>query len=127
MALAVLIAIPAALIISKKTSQPLVELHTAVARVGAGDFDTPMPVRGDDEFGQVALAVNAMAVRLKERDKVKSTFAHYVSHQVMDSILKSGSALQLTGDRRRITVLFCDIRGFSTMSEKLPPRKWCGC
>ena len=123
MALAVLIAIPAALIISEKTSQPLVELHTAVARVGAGDFDTPMPVRGDDEFGQVALAVNAMAVGLKERDKVKSTFAHYVSHQVMDSILKSGSALQLTGDRRRITVLFCDIRGFSTMSEKLPPEK----
>ena len=123
MALAVLIAIPAALIISKKASQPLVELHTAVTRVGAGDFDTPMPVRGDDEFGQVALAVNAMAVGLKERDKVKSTFAHYVSHQVMDSILKSGSALQLTGDRRRITVLFCDIRGFSTMSEKLPPEK----
>lgn len=123
MALAILIAIPAALIISKKASRPLVELHSAVARVGAGDFDTPMPVRGDDEFGQVAVAVNAMAAGLKERDKVKSTFAHYVSHQVMDSILKSGEGLQLTGDRRRITVLFCDIRGFSTMSEKLPPEK----
>jgi adenylate cyclase len=123
MALAVLIAIPAALIISRKASKPLLDLHSAVERVGAGDFDTPMPVGGDDEFGQVAVAVNAMAVGLKERDKVKSTFAHYVSHQVMDSILKSGSGLQLTGDRRRITVLFCDIRGFSTISEKLPPEK----
>jgi len=43
--------------------------------------------------------------------------------RVMDSILKSGSELKLSGERKRITVLFCDIRGFSTMSEKLPPEK----
>jgi adenylate cyclase len=54
---------------------------------------------------------------------VKATFAHYVSQQVMDSILKSGAEIQLSGDRRRITVLFCDIRGFTTMSEKLTPEK----
>jgi len=123
MLLAALIAVPAALVISRKASQPLAELHAGVTRIGAGNFDTPVPVRAGDEFGQVATAVNAMAIGLKERDRVKSTFAHYVSHQVMESILKSGSEIQLSGDRRRITVLFCDIRGFSTMSEKLPPEK----
>jgi len=41
----------------------------------------------------------------------------------MDSILKSGSEIQLSGDCRRITVLLWDIRGFSTMSEKLAPEK----
>ncbi|HVY92315.1 MAG TPA: hypothetical protein VHA14_06190, partial [Bryobacteraceae bacterium] len=39
MAIAVLIAIPAALIVSRKASQPLTELQSAVARIGAGDFD----------------------------------------------------------------------------------------
>jgi adenylate cyclase len=121
MLLAGVLAIPAALVISRKTSAPLVELQGAVQRIGAGDFETPLAVRSKDEFGQVAEAVNAMAKGLKERDRVKSTFAHYVSHQVMDSILSSDQAVQLSGDRRRITVLFCDIRGFSTMSEKLPP------
>lgn len=123
MLLAALVAIPAALIISRKTSRPLLELRAAVTKIGAGDFDTPVPVRGDDEFGQVAKAVNEMATGLRERDRVKSTFARYVSHQVMDSILKSGAEISLSGNRRRITVLFCDIRGFSTMSEKLPPEK----
>ena len=121
--LAAVLAIPAALVISRKTSKPLIELQAAVNRIGAGDFDTPLAVVSQDEFGQVAEAVNAMAKGLKERDRVKSTFAHYVSQQVMDSILKSDRGIQLSGDRRRITVLFCDIRGFSTMSEKLSPEK----
>lgn len=123
MLLAMLISIPAALYISRRTSRPLTELHTAVERIGKGDFDTPLAVTSRDEFGSVALAVNAMALGLKERDRVKSTFAHYVSQQVMDSILKSGTEVKLTGDRRRVSVLFCDIRGFSTMSEKMPPEK----
>jgi adenylate cyclase len=123
MLLAAVLAIPAALVISRKTSAPLVELQSAVKRIGAGDFDTPLVVRSKDEFGQVAEAVNVMAKGLKERDRVKTTFARYVSHQVMDSIMSSDQAVQLSGDRRRITVLFCDIRGFSTMSEQLPPEK----
>jgi adenylate cyclase len=94
-----------------------------VERIGHADFDTPLQVTSRDEFGAVAKAVNIMAAGLKERDRVKSTFAHYVSQQVMDSILKSGAEIKLSGDRRRITVLFCDLRGFSTMSEKLQPEK----
>jgi adenylate cyclase len=40
----------------------------------------------------------------------------------METVLKSGSnGMQISGDRRRISVLFCDIRGFSTISENLPP------
>jgi adenylate cyclase len=123
MSLAALISIPAALFISRRTSRPLLDLHAAVDRIGKGDFETPLTVTSRDEFGSVGRAVNAMALGLKERDRVKATFAHYVSQQVMDSILKSGSELKLSGDRKRITVLFCDIRGFSTMSEKLPPEK----
>jgi adenylate cyclase len=123
MLLAAIIAVPAALLVSHKASEPLIELQTAVTRIGRGDFDTPLEVHSNDEFGHVAEAVSSMAKGLKERDRVKSTFAHYVSHQVMDSILKSDQAVQLSGDRKRITVLFCDIRGFSTMSEHLPPEK----
>jgi adenylate cyclase len=121
--LAILISIPAALMISHKASKPLKDLQAGVSRISAGDLDTPVPVAARDEFGEVAVAVNAMAAGLKERDRVKSTFAHYVSQQVMDSILQSGGEIRLSGDRRRITVLFCDIRGFSTISEKLAPEK----
>jgi adenylate cyclase len=127
MLLATLIATPAILALSRRVSGPLVELQEAAVRIGKGDFDTavkvPMSGRKPDEFGVLALAMNEMAAGLKERDRVKTTFAHYVSHQVMDSILSSGTEVKLSGDRRRVTVLFCDIRGFSTISEKLAPEK----
>jgi len=116
------ITIPVVFFISRRVSKPLKELHTAVEAIGNGIFDTRLEVSSRDEFGSVAKAVNAMAAGLGERDRVKTAFARYVSHQVMDSILDS-KVDNLRGDRRRITVLFCDIRGFTTISEKLPPEK----
>lgn len=123
MLLACALAVPAALSISGRTSRPLMQLRAAVDRIGNGDLETPISVRSKDEFGAVAEAINSMAAGLRERDRVKTTFAHYVSQQVMDSILKSGEEIKLHGSRRRISVLFSDIRGFSTISERLAPEK----
>ena len=124
LALAALIAFPVARFLSNRASQPLVALKEAVDAIGNGDFATRLQTGSKDEFGAVALAVNSMADGLGERDRVKSAFARYVSKQVMDSVLKSdATGIQLSGDRRRISVLFSDIRGFSTMSENLPPEK----
>ncbi len=122
--LAALLAVPAARFASRRASRPLAELVTAVAAIGKGDFSVRLRSPGNDEFGAVANSVNAMAEGLGERDRVKSAFARYVSQQVMDSVLKSDNAEAiLAGDRRRLTVLFSDIRGFSTLSENLPPEK----
>jgi adenylate cyclase len=107
---------------SRRVSKPLNDLHTAVEAIGKGNFDTRLEVSSHDEFGSMADAINAMAAGLGERDRVKTAFARYVSHQVMDSILDS-TADKLRGDRRRISVLFCDIRGFTTISESLSPEK----
>ncbi len=121
---AALIAFPVARFLSNRASQPLVELKDAVDAIGRGEFATRLGTGSKDEFGAVALAVNAMAGGLGERDRVKSAFARYVSKQVMDSVLQSdATGIQLRGGRRRISVLFSDIRGFSTISENLPPEK----
>lgn len=120
--LAVVITIPAVVLLSRRVSKPLGQLHEAVEAIGQGKFDTRLDVSSHDEFGDVAKAVNTMATGLSERERVKTAFARYVSHQVMDSILESKGDI-LKGDRRRISVLFCDIRGFTTISEGLPPEK----
>lgn len=121
--LAVGIALPAAILVSRRASRPLAQLHQAVEAIGKGDFATRLEVQSEDEFGAVAKSVNQMAAGLGERERVKSAFARYVSHQVMDTILESSAEIKLSGDRRRISVLFCDIRGFTSISEKLPPEK----
>jgi adenylate cyclase len=120
--LAVGITVPVVFVLSRRVSKPLGQLHNAVEAIGQGKFETRLDIASRDEFGGVAKAVNSMAAGLGERDRVKSAFARYVSHQVMDSILDSKVEM-LAGDRRRISVLFCDIRGFTTISEGLPPEK----
>lgn len=59
-----------------------------------------------------------------ERKRVTDIFSRYVAPQVVHKILQEGeNALKLGGDKRDITVLFVDIRGFTPLSEKYPPEK----
>ena len=57
----------------------------------------------------------------RQRRELKSAFTRYVSSSVVESILKDPSKLSLGGERRRMSVLFSDIRGFTTISEGLSP------
>ncbi|MDP2167434.1 MAG: CHASE2 domain-containing protein [Thermodesulfovibrionales bacterium] len=52
---------------------------------------------------------------------MKKAFTSYVSPDLVGEIIKNPDRLKLGGERREITVLFSDIRGFTTMSEKLSP------
>jgi len=53
--------------------------------------------------------------------KVKNTFKRYVSKQVVDELLDDDAKLNLGGEKREVTILFTDIRGFTNMSEKMKP------
>lgn len=68
-----------------------------------------------------ALVYN-FVVELRNRQRVTRIFGRYVAPQVVDQILTVGEEnLKLGGTRRRISILFIDIRGFTPLSEKLPP------
>ncbi len=56
-----------------------------------------------------------------EKRRIRKAFQFYVSRQVVDQMLKEPDKLTLGGERRVCTVLFSDIRGFTTISEQLPP------
>jgi len=57
----------------------------------------------------------------RERERIRKTFESYVAPAVVQEMLKHPEQLRLGGERREITVLFTDIRGFTTMSENLAP------
>ncbi len=59
-----------------------------------------------------------------KRKRITESFKKYVAPQVVESLVKDGvDELKLGGNKREIAVLFVDIRGFSTMSEKLNPEQ----
>jgi adenylate cyclase len=57
----------------------------------------------------------------RERERIRKTFESYVAPAVVQEMLKHPEQLRLGGERREITVLFTDIRGFTAMSENLDP------
>ncbi len=57
----------------------------------------------------------------KERKIIKATFSKYVSPHVLDELLSSPEKVVLGGEEKEITVLFSDIRGFTSISEKTTP------
>ncbi|MHA6260061.1 CHASE2 domain-containing protein [Sporosarcina sp. CAU 1771] len=61
---------------------------------------------------------------LSERKRVTSIFGRYVAPQVVAQILDNGEeGLKLGGSRKELTVLFVDIRGFTTLSERVEPEE----
>ena len=54
-------------------------------------------------------------------NKVKSTFKKYVSENIVDELLQNENSLELGGAQNEVCVLFCDIRGFTSLSEKMKP------
>jgi len=59
----------------------------------------------------------------KERVLLRTTFSRYVSPDVVDEILENPAGLGLSGQRRHITILFSDIRGFTSISENIEPEQ----
>lgn len=68
----------------------------------------------------VSLAIRYMTER-KEKHFIKKALSYYLSDAVMKDVLSHPSKLRLGGQRKEITVLFSDIAGFTTISEKLKP------
>lgn len=60
---------------------------------------------------------------LSNLDKLKSTFKKYVSKQIVDQLLENEDMLNLGGQEQEATILFSDIRGFTSMSETMPPNE----
>jgi class 3 adenylate cyclase len=93
----------------------------AMRRMGGGDLNAVAPALCNDEIGNIAEGLNRMAQDLKERDRIKETFGHYLSEAVVNEILKSPDSVKLGGELRYMTVLVSDLRGFTRMTETLGP------
>ena len=54
---------------------------------------------------------------------LKKVFGRYISTKVMDSLLENPSGLELGGERKNVTIMMSDLRGFTAMTERLDPEQ----
>jgi adenylate cyclase len=71
----------------------------------------------------VAVMVYRHALLNREHRRTQRAFARYLAPDMVERLGRSGAAPQLGGELRELTVLFCDIRGFAAISERLAPEE----
>ncbi|MBO4758739.1 MAG: adenylate/guanylate cyclase domain-containing protein [Spirochaetaceae bacterium] len=109
--------------LSKIILNPLNELTVTAEKIKAGDYKSRVPVVTADELGTLADSFNDMADSLLEKEFMRDTFGKVVDPEVRDYLMsgagKASLGAALGGETREVTVLFCDIRSFTAMSEKM--------
>ncbi len=110
----------AALGVARMLRHPLSKIITGTDAIANGRLDTRVGAVGRGEFGVLGRHFDLMAHGLEERERIRETFGRYVSDDVARKLLSVDNG-GVFGEERVITVLFSDLRGYSTLSEGLPP------
>ncbi|MBP7634141.1 adenylate/guanylate cyclase domain-containing protein [Candidatus Ozemobacteraceae bacterium] len=111
------------ILVARGISRPVLEARDALQSIASGDFSVRVPEDRSDEIGQLQAYLNRTAAELHKRDSIRDLMGKYLSKQVADRILEGEDAASLTGTRRELTVMFADVRGFTTYSEKHDPEQ----
>jgi adenylate cyclase len=107
-----------ALALAFRISRPIVEMDRVAGEVAKGNFQARVKgVRSHDEIGELARRMDDMVVGLNERFHLQK----FVSGGTMLAIRNSAGGIRLGGQRRRATMLFSDIRGYTAFSERVDP------
>ncbi len=120
----VLLGVAGAVALATVLSRPIFRLVAGTKTIAEGNFNVSLPVTSRDELGDLTRSFNEMARALREKEMIKRAFTRYVAREVVDEILKNPESLVLTGQRREVTVLFCDIRGFTPWRSVSTRRPW---
>ena len=106
---------------SRGLSRPVRRLLAGTNAVQKGELDTVVPVTSRDEIGLLTGAFNAMVAELKLKAQIKETFGKYVDPRIVQGLIDRPELASANGERRVMTVLFCDMRDSTALGEFTTP------
>ncbi|GBF52018.1 adenylate/guanylate cyclase catalytic domain protein [Leptospira ryugenii] len=113
-----LFAVLLAIFISGVVVQKIKRIIKSAEDVGKGNLNVIFTHGGNDEFGNLTVALNEMVSGLRDREKMRGILGSMIDPVVVGEAMKDLSALK-RGSEKNITAFFSDIAGFSFISEKL--------
>lgn len=109
------------LLVSRGLSGPIQQLVRGTAEIERGNFGVRVGVQSRDEIGTLAQSFNQMAAGLELQERYRSVLDAVADRTVARELIHNSAALG--GELREVSVLFCDIRGFTALTEGMPPRE----
>jgi class 3 adenylate cyclase len=120
-ALAAALGLVFAVLVSGGMTRPVRRLLEGTRAVEAGHLDETLPVTSQDEIGHLTTAFNRMVEQLRHKERIREAFGKYVDPRVVEGLIDRPT-LAVEGQRRVMTVLFCDVKGFTSASEGMTPQ-----
>ena len=119
--LAAVLGLAFAALVSAGVTRPVRRLLEGAKEVEAGHLDGTLVATSRDEIGHLTTAFNQMVEQLRLKERLRETFGKYVDPRVVEGLIE-GPALAAEGQRRVMTVMFCDVKGFTSTSEGMTPQ-----
>lgn len=115
----ILVVLGAGLALARILVRPLKLLVEACRAMAAGDLACEVPVVSSDETALLTRTFNDSLRGLRERDRAREAFGRYLSPELYEAVQRG--ELKLGGEKRVLTVLISDIRGFTPLAESMAP------
>jgi len=110
-------------LVARRLASPLGKIRAFVEQISQGNYRETLHLDSKDEFGEVAKAMNEMSLGLQQREDLKSALARYVSEDIVHEVIQAGKSTELFSQRKKVTILFADVRGFTNFSEHSSPEQ----
>jgi len=104
-------------------SIPISKLMIATRETSNGNYRYKVILKRNDEFGNLATAFNEMNEKLWKNSLMQESFGKYVGSEILEMIMANPQNTWLKGHRNEATVLFADIRGFTSYSDSKEPEQ----
>jgi class 3 adenylate cyclase len=119
--LAAMLGLVFSILVSSGMARPVLRLLEGTRAVEAGNLDETLVATSRDEIGHLTAAFNRMVEQLRLKERIRETFGKYIDPRVVEGLIDR-PVLAADGQRRVMTVLFCDIKGFTGISEGMTPQ-----